>query len=540
MTEPTNPDKESNSVQREQPEGVAPQTADATNTAGLFGVFGSSIAKSLRWVIGLIVGAVGVALFANPVSSAIENRCTSFPIAYEFIRETTCASPVQFPIQDFVIVALKLVGDETVSTSTVQSVSISIDAELERSQIPAYLGTLHVVPSIDPWVDAVPDFDSLKNEAREQAELRNADIVIYGKVLQGTNIIFEPAFYVHNPIPQEITSLLEAIDPENLGVQFLILEGQSLQVSEWLQGIRAFAIGLQSTRQSMQLATVADSSLESRIIALETALQSFQSVSEKLDSRFYAITNLNAGNTALQIAVLKQEAFEQDPENGCVPRCLDYDIDIVENYLVAWDHYTVAVSNKDDDLSIRGLIGRGNVQYRLSRITRTGEFDNVDFINYNCASDDNLYIEENGQLISDANWIQRALASEDCFEQVIYLTNDESIIHVKGLFGVAQTLDWLGEETDDVSASTSAFDAYSQIIEQYENVAPNKENPELTCLTGYAYGQRAFIRWNSGNDIINNIDERKKDFSSAIAVLESAPSKCMASETIREYQTYID
>ena len=537
MTEPIKPDEEPNLLSAEiEATGVK---ATSTKQRGLFTQLGGSVPQVMKWAIGLVIGAVGAAVITSPISSAIENRCTSFPIAYQFIRETTCTPPTRFPSQDFVIVSSKLIGDETVSPSTVEAIGISIDAELSRFDIPTNLGVLHIVPSVDPWIDPARDFDTLKKEARKQAEIRNADIVIYGQVSQPQNVVFAPAFYVHQSMPESVTSLLEVIDPENLGVQIPILEGQSLRVAEWVAGMRAFAIGLQFTHRSAQLASV-EGRIAEQVEILDLALQSFSSITATMNADFYEIANLYAGNTALQMAILEQLTYEQNPENACVPRCQDYDPAILARYLTAWDRYTVAVRSGREDVAIRGLIGRGNVQYRLSRLIRTAESDEANFINYDCFRDDSLFFEEDGTLISDANWMQRAQASVACFQQVIRAADDDSIIELKALFGAAQSLEWLGESGDDAAAYTEAFDAYSRIIARYESASVASAEPELTCLSGYSYGQRALIRWDSADTQINSRDTVRKDFNLAIETLDGASVTCVASETIELYRVYLD
>jgi hypothetical protein len=494
----------------------------------------------------VIGGIFGVAL----------DRCNSFPIAFQQIRDLSCTPPNPYPPQSFVIVSSKLLGTDGLDSRMIRAISQGIEAELATSDLSATLGTPVIIHSSDAWIDAATSPSQMPELARHQAQLFNADLVIYGQLKQDDFLFFEPAFYLSQTGQEDLLILMDSIDPENLGIQIPIIEGSSYELSDWVQATWAFALGLQHLRMNTN-------TQESRIGNLESALTLFSAVPESVDDEFYAIANLYAGNAALELALLKQADYENSFEttnqasdatvetdgsfqNSCINgRCLAYDATIIETYLRAWNHYTLAMQSGRGDISIRGLIGLGNVHYRLARISRYSPDDDSDErISYDCFSGSSLLsldISQDTNFLSEINWAQRAIAATICYEDVLGRAENGSLIEIKAIFGLAQSYEWLGRERHNEAYLADSFEQYSEIIRQYESLAHVEQlDSDLRCFAGFAYGQRAQIRWVSQDETFNGLTEVREDLVQAVAILEVDAAKCDASESIEQYSNDLD
>jgi hypothetical protein len=479
-------------------------------------------------IVAIIMALLGVA------GNAWINRCTNLvPVIGKELRNQTCPEPTLLPFQDFVVVSSKLITNSDVNRRTADAISKGIEEELRRAQISPVLGDLNIIESSNIWIDQETTLADLRKAARRYAQLFNADIVIYGAVSQTQTPIFEPAFYLPQQSPADLLELVEAIDPEALDLHIPIRDGQSDTLSGLLQGMRGFVLGLQLLNS---IEEDSDTDLTERINRLGSALEAFRTVPETAEEDFYAISNLYAGNTALQLAILNQIKYEQD--NNCIAgRCSEYTPEIITGYLAAWDHYTVAVGSERKDINIRGLIGRGNVHYRLARLERLVSDVNSFFVdNYICATGSSLYeITENGLYVSEINWVQRALIADRCYQQVVSRAEQDSIIQIKGLFGSAQSLEWVGFQLREESFSQMSFELFSSIISIYEQISTENAT-DYRCFAGFAYGQRAQIRWFSEDETISNITETKDDLQEAIDLLENAPANCDAVSALVQYR----
>ena len=134
--------------------------------------------KDLHWVLQLLIGIILTSLAASALN-LWNIRCDTLPVNYRLTIK--CEAPL-YPLQNFVIVSSKLVGSPDVDRRTVQAISLGIEEELKRSELPSGLGTLNVIDSNNSWITEARDIESLRNGVREQASLFNADVVIYGQV----------------------------------------------------------------------------------------------------------------------------------------------------------------------------------------------------------------------------------------------------------------------------------------------------------------------------------------------------------------------
>lgn len=497
----------------------------------------------VKWSLNIlnIVFGTGFIIFllSQTRDNLIDNRCKSFPVAYEFVRQITCPRPVPGNLNTFRIVLARLSpsaegnldADSLDSAyTTLEEIfndSLMSDSGVGRpaTEIISYNGS----PPNSFWVERVriDSSEQVDNpDAQRQLELFQGDIIIYGTVTNTEQgVIFEPLI----DISQRLTDTNSAAEIYTQDIKLI----RELQAIEFVPGVPGDTLTTHINTLTSFITALNLLSLNNDSpvpgdgkTPRQQALEVFESISGRA-TLLRAQAAIYAGNIALEEAIAEQQNAELACPGGL---CVRYEPPVIEAYRRAWNNYAQVLESDSEDLRYRALIGRGNVHYRLSRITFAQTRDIPgETLRYDCVSDDLLLLqdEEADSSGESLNWLQRGRAALRCYEQAAYLVSDNSEGLLKIRFGEALVQHWLAIQGNiSYEASLAAYTAVIDLV-------PEETNPN-PCLLGIAYGERAQIQWllaNQGSGTYKSVED---DLNAAIRLLSS--ETCNLARDLARYE----